>query len=131
MADGYEVMLSPMPAGERVVTIALPGPGPGETVTITYRLIIVSDATVGGAPSRWISRQHREHVSRGIGNAVSGAPELPTPTLAGTGDCHAATRIGIGEQGVNRMDRRAFAKLTGGAALLGIGGAALGSLVTS
>ena len=29
------------------------------------------------------------------------------------------------------MDRRAFAKLTGGAALLGIGGAALGSLVTS
>jgi hypothetical protein len=44
VADGYQVILSPLPVGEHVVTIGGPGPQPGETVTITYRLTVASGA---------------------------------------------------------------------------------------
>ena len=44
VADGYQVMLSPLSEGEHVVEIVLPGPEP---VTITYRLTVVSGAYDG------------------------------------------------------------------------------------
>ena len=44
VADGYQVMLSPLSAGEHVVTMAIPGPQPGETLEITYKLTVVDPA---------------------------------------------------------------------------------------
>ena len=41
VADGYQVMLSPLSEGEHEVVISIPGP---ETVTIAYRLAVVSGA---------------------------------------------------------------------------------------
>ena len=53
VADGYQVMLSPLSEGEHEVVIAIPGP---ETVTITYRMAVVSGAAAttgepGATPS--------------------------------------------------------------------------------
>src|SRR5215211_7627131 len=44
VADGYQVMLSPLKEGDHVVVISFPGPPAGQTVTITYKLIVESDA---------------------------------------------------------------------------------------
>jgi hypothetical protein len=44
VADGYQVMLSPLSEGEHVIEIVLPGP---ELVTITYRLTVESGAYAG------------------------------------------------------------------------------------
>jgi hypothetical protein len=45
VADGYQVMLSPLPAGDHVVVIAIPGLQPGEpAISITYNLHVVSGA---------------------------------------------------------------------------------------
>jgi hypothetical protein len=41
VADGYQVMLSPLGEGEHELVISIPGPEP---ITITYRLAIVSGA---------------------------------------------------------------------------------------
>ncbi|MFL5760248.1 MAG: alpha/beta fold hydrolase [Thermomicrobiales bacterium] len=43
VADGYQVMLNPLPEGDHVVVITFPG-GPGQTLTITYKLTVQSDA---------------------------------------------------------------------------------------
>lgn len=53
VADGYQVMLSPLSPGMHEVVISIPGP---ETVTITYRLAVVSGAVAatgepGATPS--------------------------------------------------------------------------------
>ena len=53
VADGYQVMLSPLSPGEHEVVISIPGP---ETVTITYRVAVVSGAVAatgepGATPS--------------------------------------------------------------------------------
>jgi hypothetical protein len=45
VADSYQVMLAPLPVGEHVVEIVLPGPGGG--VTITYTLTVTSGAYSG------------------------------------------------------------------------------------
>jgi hypothetical protein len=41
VADGYQVMLSPLSEGAHEVVISIPGP---QTVTIAYRLAVVSGA---------------------------------------------------------------------------------------
>jgi hypothetical protein len=41
VADGYQVMLSPLSEGEHEVVISISGP---ETITIVYRLAVVSGA---------------------------------------------------------------------------------------
>jgi hypothetical protein len=53
VADGYQVMLSPLSEGEHELMISIPGPEP---ITITYRLTIVSGAAAvlgepGATPS--------------------------------------------------------------------------------
>ena len=53
VADGYQVMLSPLSEGEHELVISIPGPEP---ITITYRLAIVSGAATemgepGATPS--------------------------------------------------------------------------------
>jgi len=53
VADGYQVMLSPLSEGEHEVVISIPGP---QTVTIAYRLAVVSGAAAapgepGATPS--------------------------------------------------------------------------------
>ena len=48
VADGYQVMLSPLGEGEHEVVISVPGP---ETTTVTYQLTVVSGhAAVRGEP---------------------------------------------------------------------------------
>jgi hypothetical protein len=42
VADGYQVMLSPLSPGEHEVVITIPGPQGEEPVTITYTLTVVS-----------------------------------------------------------------------------------------
>ena len=43
VADGYQVMLSPLSEGEHEVVLSIPGP---EIVTITYQLMVVSGGYV-------------------------------------------------------------------------------------
>ncbi|MFN8592116.1 MAG: hypothetical protein U0031_11720 [Thermomicrobiales bacterium] len=43
-ADGYQVMLRPLAAGEHEVVLDVPGPGPGQFATVTYHLSVVSGA---------------------------------------------------------------------------------------
>jgi glycine cleavage system aminomethyltransferase T len=52
VADGYQVMLRPLPAGEHVVAIAISGP---VAVTITYLLTVVSAAYVDASASPVLS----------------------------------------------------------------------------
>ena len=53
VADGYQVMLSPLSPGEHEVAITIPGPQGEEPVTITYALTVVagSNAEATGSPS--------------------------------------------------------------------------------
>jgi hypothetical protein len=44
VADSYQVMIAPLPEGEHVIEIALPGPNAGEITSITYRLTVESGA---------------------------------------------------------------------------------------
>ena len=45
VADGYQVMLSPLSLGEHEVAITIPGPQDGGSVTITYALTVVSGSS--------------------------------------------------------------------------------------
>ena len=53
VADGYQVMLSPLSLGEHEVVITVPGPQGEEPVTLTYTLTVVagSNAEAMGTPS--------------------------------------------------------------------------------
>jgi hypothetical protein len=48
VADGYQVMLSPLSEGEHEVVISIPGP---QTVTIAYRLAVDSGAAAAPGES--------------------------------------------------------------------------------
>jgi len=50
VADGYQVMLNPLPEGEHEMIIELPGPGTGQTITITYRLTVVANVAATASP---------------------------------------------------------------------------------
>jgi len=53
VADGYQVMVSPLSLGEHEVVITVPGPPGEEPVTLTYTLTVESGSSAGaaGAPS--------------------------------------------------------------------------------